>query len=77
MDIGASMDIGAWLRPLNLDQYITTFQDNAVDAEIRPEVTEADLKKLGVLLGHRKKLFKAIAAFRDEQKLKSKDRLLL
>ena len=67
---GASMDIGAWLRSLNLEQYAAVFQDNGVDTEILPELTEADLEKLGVLLGHRKRLLKAISALRDEQRLK-------
>ena len=56
------MDIEKWLRGLGLQQYAATFRDNAIDAEILPELTEADLEKLGVVLGHRKRLLKAIAA---------------
>src|SRR5215203_3239556 len=56
------MDIENWLRGLALQQNITAFRDNAIDAEILPELTDADLEKLGVLLGHRKRLLKAIAA---------------
>src|SRR4028118_2323414 len=56
------MDIENWLRGLGLQQYITAFRDNAIDAEVLPELTDADLEKLGVLLGHRKRLLKAIAA---------------
>ena len=37
------------------------FEANAIDHEVLSELTEADLEKLGVLLGHRKKLGKAIA----------------
>jgi hypothetical protein len=55
------MDIEKWLCGLGLQQYVTTFRDNAIDAEILPELTEADLEKLGVVLGHRKRLLKAIA----------------
>src|SRR4051794_14557894 len=67
------MDVGEWLRSLNLEQYAKAFQDNAVDAEVLPELTEADLEKLGVLLGHRKRLLKAITALRDERRLKPED----
>jgi class 3 adenylate cyclase len=55
------MDIEKWLRGLGLQQYAATFRDNAIDAEVLPELTEADLEKLGVVLGHRKRLLKAIA----------------
>ena len=48
------MDIGAWLCSLGLQQYEPVFRENAVDVETLPELTEADLEKLGVLLGHRK-----------------------
>ncbi len=55
------MDIAAWLRRLGLEQYEQTFRDNAIDAEVLPDLTDADLEKLGMLLGHRKRLLKAIA----------------
>ena len=54
------MDIAAWLRSLGLEQYHQVFRDNAIDAEVLPELTDADLQQLGVLLGHRKRLLKAI-----------------
>ena len=54
------MDIAAWLRGLGLEQYEQTFRENAIDAEVLPELTDADLQQLGVLLGHRKRLLKAI-----------------
>ena len=57
------MDVGSWLRSLGLGQYEAAFRDNAVDAEVLPELTDGDLEKLGVLLGHRKRLLKAIAEF--------------
>src|SRR5918997_4219948 len=56
------MDIENWLRGLGLQQYITAFRENAIDAEVLPELTDADLEKLGILLGHRRRLLKAIAA---------------
>jgi class 3 adenylate cyclase/predicted ATPase len=55
------MDVGDWLRALGLEQYEATFRDNAVDAEVLPGLTDADLVTLGLPLGHRKRLLKAIA----------------
>jgi class 3 adenylate cyclase/predicted ATPase len=55
------MDVADWLRSLGLDQYETTFRENGVDADVLPDLTDGDLEKLGVLLGHRKRLLKAIA----------------
>src|SRR5271165_2840577 len=56
------MDLGSWLRGLGLGQYETAFRDNAVDAEVLFELNDSDLAQLGVLLGHRKRLLKAIAS---------------
>ena len=56
------MDVGAWLRGLGLGQYEATFRESEIDAEVLPDLTEGDLNQLGVPLGHRKRLLKAIAA---------------
>jgi class 3 adenylate cyclase/predicted ATPase len=58
------VDVGAWLRGLGLGQYEQVFRDNGVDAEVLPELTAEHLKELGLPLGPRLKLLKAIAAFR-------------
>jgi SAM domain (Sterile alpha motif)/Adenylate and Guanylate cyclase catalytic domain len=55
------MDVGDWLRSLGLGQYLALFREHAIDAEVLPELTEADLEKFGVPFGHRKRLLKAIA----------------
>jgi len=55
------MDIGDWLRELALPEYEAVFRANAVDLQALPELTETDLEKLGVLLGHRKRMLRAIA----------------
>ena len=56
------MDIATWLHGLGLQQ--REFRDNAIDASVLTERTEADLEKLGVLLGHRKELLSAIEELR-------------
>ena len=58
------MDIGDWLRRLGLGRYETSFRENAVDAAVLLDLTDPDLEKLGVLLGHRKQLLKAIAGLK-------------
>src|SRR3712207_5419113 len=58
------MDIAAWLRDLGLDRYEQAFRDNAIDVEVLPDLTDADLAGLGVLLGHRRKLLRAAATLR-------------
>jgi class 3 adenylate cyclase len=52
-------DLLAWPRAGTVRAGI---RDNALDGEVLPDLTDADLAALGVLLGHRKKLLKAIAA---------------
>ena len=59
------MDIAAWLRGLGLEAYEAAFRDNEIDAEVLPELTEAHLAALGLPLGPRLKLLKAIAALSE------------
>ena len=55
-------DVKRWLEDLDLDRYVETFEANAIDMEILPDLDDADLEKIGVAaLGHRKKLLRAIA----------------
>src|SRR5258707_2840488 len=56
------MDVGSWLRALGLGRYEPAFIENAIDSDVLPELTEGDLKKLGIPLGDRKRLVKAIKA---------------
>ena len=55
-------DIERWLASLALGKYAEVFAENDVDFEVLPELSDDELKELGVSLGHRKKLLKAIAA---------------
>jgi class 3 adenylate cyclase/tetratricopeptide (TPR) repeat protein len=58
--VEATVDVGAWLRNLGLGQYEVAFLENEIDVEVLPDLTDADLEKLGVPMGHRKRLLKAI-----------------
>ncbi len=59
------MDIGAWLDGLGLGRYGPAFRDAAIDAETLTELREEHLRELGLPLGHRVKLLRAIAQLRD------------
>jgi class 3 adenylate cyclase len=53
--------IAEWLASIGLSEYAQRFADNAIDLSIVRDLTEQDLKDLGVLLGHRRKILRAIA----------------
>ena len=53
--------IADWLKTLGMSEYAERFAENAVDFSVLPDLTDQDLEKLGVLLGHRRKLLRAIA----------------
>src|SRR5271163_1246182 len=56
------MDVGEWLRGLGLGQYEATLRDNEIDDAVLSDLTDGDLEKLGVPVGHRKRLLKAIVS---------------
>jgi hypothetical protein len=58
------MDIAAWLGSLGLERYEPAFRENEIDAGVLPELTDPDLTALGLPIGPRRKLLKAIASLR-------------
>ncbi len=54
-------ELGDWLKTLGLERYAQAFAANDVDFEVLALLTEADLEKLGLSLGHRRKLLRALA----------------
>src|SRR5262245_2199638 len=56
------MDLGGWLRSLGLEQYEAAFRENAIDDTVLHDLTENHLREIGIPLGARLKLLKAIAA---------------
>lgn len=54
------MDVGTWLRGLDLGQYETAFRDSDIDAGVLTELTDQHLRDLGISLGHRLKILRAI-----------------
>jgi len=55
------MNVAQWLNAIDLGQYEALFREHAIDADVLPDLTDADLEKFGVPFGHRKRLIKAIA----------------
>jgi hypothetical protein len=53
--------IAEWLVSIGLPEYARCFAENAIDLSVLRDLTEQDLKDLGVLLGHRRKMLRAIA----------------
>src|ERR1700728_3197744 len=53
--------IGEWLSSHGLSEYADRFAENRIDLSILPDLTEEDLKELGVLLGDRRRLLRLIA----------------
>ena len=57
------MDLGGWLRSLGLERYETAFRENEIDERVLPNLTQEDLKEIGVgPVGHRRTILEAIAA---------------
>jgi SAM domain (Sterile alpha motif) len=61
------MDVGVWLRSLGLGQYEGAFREAEIGLDVLRELTDSDLEKLGVPLGDRKRLLKAVASFGPAQ----------
>ena len=53
--------IADWLKALGMSEYAERFAKNRIDLSVLPDLTDQDLEKLGVLLGDRRKMLRAIA----------------
>jgi class 3 adenylate cyclase/tetratricopeptide (TPR) repeat protein len=63
------MAVGAWLTGLGLERYAAAFEESGVDASLLRELTNDDLKDLGVArIADRKRLLKAIAELRESER---------
>ena len=56
------IELKTWLEELSLGKYAQAFLANEVDFDVLPDLTELDLEHLGVSLGDRKRLLRAITA---------------
>src|SRR5215472_3290414 len=53
--------IADWLEKLGMSEYAQLFVENDIDTSVLRDLTDQDLKELGVSLGHRRKMLRAIA----------------
>ena len=53
--------IADWLEKLGMSEYAQRFAENRIDFSVLRELTDQDLKDLGVVLGDRRKMLRAIA----------------
>jgi len=67
-------DVGRLLEDLGLGKYLDTFVANDVDIDVLRDLKENDLERLGLSLGHRKKLLRAITALEAELTADSRSR---
>src|SRR5215475_5056645 len=52
--------IAEWLEKLGMADYYQCFAENHIDFSVLRDLTDKDLKDLGVLLGDRRKILRAI-----------------
>jgi class 3 adenylate cyclase/predicted ATPase len=57
---GAMQQIADWLKTLGMSEYAQRFAENGIDISVLRHLTDQDLKDVGVLLGHRRKMLAAI-----------------
>ena len=60
-------EVKVWLEGLGLGEHLHLFVDNEIDLEAACDLNEQDLRELGLAMGPRKKLLRAIAALSDSQ----------
>jgi class 3 adenylate cyclase/predicted ATPase len=54
-------EIADWLKTLGMSEYAERFAESDIDTSVLRDLTDQDLKELGVSLGHRRKMLRAIA----------------
>jgi len=55
--------IADWLEKLGMSEYAKRFAENDIDVEVLSELTDKDFDRLGVSIGHRRKMIRAIRDF--------------
>ena len=60
--------VADWLQKLGLGQYAQRFAENDISFTVLPDLTDQHLKEMGVSLGHRLQLLRAIAELSSREK---------
>src|SRR5215470_4857055 len=53
-------DIAAWLEKLGISEYTPSFTEHRINGAALPDLTDQDLKDIGMPLWHRRKILAAI-----------------
>jgi hypothetical protein len=64
--VAAMQQIADWLKKRGMSEYAERFADNDIGASVLRDLTDQDLKDIGVALGHRRKLLRAICRDRSQ-----------
>lgn len=67
-------DLQSWLRDLSLEKYDEVMRANDIDLAVAADLTEQDLEKLGLSLGHRRRFLTAAAKLVQRQTRRSQHR---
>jgi class 3 adenylate cyclase/predicted ATPase len=54
------LTVREWLDSLGLSEYVDSFAENRIDVSVLRDLTDQDLKELGVVLGDRRRMLRAI-----------------
>jgi class 3 adenylate cyclase/predicted ATPase len=62
MNLGGAVtkNIADWLKKLGMSEYVQRFDESRIDFSVLRELTDQDLKELGVVLGDRRRMLRAI-----------------
>jgi hypothetical protein len=69
--------VADWLEKLGLGQYAQRFAENDISFAVLPDLTDQHLREIGVSLGHRLQLLRAIAELPSREKDAANIRLRL
>jgi hypothetical protein len=58
--VAAMQQIADWLKKLGMSEYTDRFVENRIDISVLPDLTDQHLKDLGIALGDRLKILRAI-----------------
>ncbi len=66
--------IAEWLEKLGMSEYAQRFAENDLDVEVLSELTDSDFDRLGVSIGHRRKIMRGIRELASSSVSPSPDR---
>ena len=69
--MAATLQIADWLANLGMSEYAQRFAEDRIDFSVLPDLTDQDLKDLGVVLGDRRKMLRAIADLSERNQSKT------